>query len=340
MNYKILFTSKNNYDLLENWMTKYSNYEIPRIINLDLNSDDYQQKKGKKICKKYDIEFIIADTTEFQENIKQAFNHLSLSGVNYLLYLHQDCFPAEPYTFSRIENYISKNNLSDFGCIGFNIYHDLETKYFIDKVDQYMTTSRCVLQKGNGYYMKYPRGSKANYNRFIKGKAFCVENVMWTALLLSSKSFFKNISIDKQFNFFLAPDDMAYQFLSKGVNNIVIPDINFLHDQSVKTEYNLPKDSPIGKKEDIELRYGKFIGIHEEWSKKWGFKYNPEKVISIFNNRIIKFLMLRIAPKYYSNLDTIARKSYREAVSRNDNFDSFYNHDPEFGPLKYVNIKT
>ena len=42
----------------------------------------------------------------------------------------------------------------------------------------------------------------------------------------------------------------------------------------------------------------------------------------------------------YSNLDTIARKSYREAVSRNDNFDSFYNHDPEFGPLKYVNIKT
>ena len=45
------------------------------IINLDLNSDDHQQTKGKRICKKYDIEFLIADTTEFQENIN--FRHLS-----------------------------------------------------------------------------------------------------------------------------------------------------------------------------------------------------------------------------------------------------------------------
>ena len=57
---------------------------------------------------------------------------------------------------------------------------------------------------------------------------FSVENVMWTALLLSSKSFYSNIDIDKQFNFFLAPDDMAYQYLSKGVQNIVIPEISFL----------------------------------------------------------------------------------------------------------------
>ena len=55
------------------------------------------------------------------------------------------------------------------------------------------------------------------------------------------KSFYSNIDIDKQFNFFLAPDDMAYQYLSKGVQNIVIPEISFLHDQSIKTKYSLPK---------------------------------------------------------------------------------------------------
>ena len=338
MRYKILFTSKNNYDLLENWIKKNPLVNTPDIINLDLNSEYDQQQKGREICSKHGIDFLTAHETEFQMNIKQAFDYISKLGFDYLLYLHQDCFPANSNTFSQINNCILKNNLSNYGCIGFNIYHDIEIKHFDNIRNQYMTTSRCVLQKGNGYYMKYPRGSKVNYNNFKKGMAFSVENVMWTALLLSSKSFYSNIDIDKQFNFFLAPDDMAYQYLSKGVQNIVIPEISFLHDQSIKTKYSLPKDSPIGKKEDVELRYGKFIGIHEEWYKKWGFRYDPRKVLSIFNNRIVKFLMLKILPSYYSGLDTIARKSYREYIYQNDNFDLFYNHDPEKGPLKYIKI--
>ena len=56
MNYKILFTSKNNYDLLENWMNKYSNYEIPSIINLDLNSASAQA-----LQKVYVVEFKLSE---------------------------------------------------------------------------------------------------------------------------------------------------------------------------------------------------------------------------------------------------------------------------------------
>ena len=36
--------------------------------------------------------------------------------------MHQDCFPIEDNTFSKIDNTIKNNNLSDFGFIGFNIY--------------------------------------------------------------------------------------------------------------------------------------------------------------------------------------------------------------------------
>ena len=72
--------------------------------------------------------------------------------------------------------------------------------------------------------------------------------------------FYSNIDIDKQFNFSL-PRRYGLPIFIK-VQNIVIPEISFLHDQSIKTKYSLPKDSPIGKKEDVELRYGKFIGIH------------------------------------------------------------------------------
>ena len=90
MKYKILFTSKNNYDLLENWIEKNSLINTPSMINLDLNSEYNQQQKGRKICSKHDIDFLIADYTEFQMNIKQAFDYISKLGFDYLLYLHHD----------------------------------------------------------------------------------------------------------------------------------------------------------------------------------------------------------------------------------------------------------
>lgn len=339
MNYKILFTSKNNYDLLENWIKEYSNYNIPEIINLDLGSSPFHYKKGKEICCTNQIEFIEANRTEFQDNIKQIFTHLKKSNCYYLLYLHQDCFPIEKETFKKIDNYIVNNDLSKYGCIGFNNYHDLEIKHLNKASLELMSTSRCVLQKGNGYYMKYPRGSRANYSMFNKGSVFCVENVFWSSLLLSSSSFERYINVDLRFNFFLSPDDMAYQFLSKGIYNIVIPDIHFIHDQSVKTKYGIPKDSPIGKKKDVEAMYGKLEGIHEIWSKKWNFDYDPQKAIPFFNNRYIKHLALKICPKFYSNFETKARKSYKISKNKNKLFTDFYNHDPIKGPLKYFNLK-
>ena len=340
MKYKILFTSKNNYDLLENWIKKYSSINLPGIINLDIGSNKGQYIFGKKICEKYNITFLEAERTEFQENIKQTFIHLSSLNVDYLLYLHQDCFPVEVDTFDKINHLINSYQISDFGCIGFNVYHDIEIKK-LDKSNLIpMTTSRCILQKGNGYYMRYPKGSKVNYKKFIKGKPFKVENVMWTALLLSQKSFFKNIKIDRRFNFFLSPDDMAYQFLSKGIKNIVFPNIHFVHDQAVKTKYNLPKDSPLGKAKEVEARYGKFIGIEDLWIEKWGFIFNPKKNINLFNNRYLKFICLRLFPRFYSSLETVGRQTYKNSNSKNKFFDEFYNHNPESGPLKYISLRN
>ena len=73
---------------------------------------------------------------------------------------------------------------------------------------------------------------------------------MWTSLLLSRKSFEEHIKIDLNFNFFLAMDDMAFQFLKKNIYNICIH-IYFTHDQSIKTKFKLPKDSPIGDKKEL-----------------------------------------------------------------------------------------
>ena len=89
-------------------------------------------------------------------------------------------------------------------------------------------------------------------------------------------------------------------------------------------------------KEDVELRYGKFIGIHEEWYKKWGFRYDPEKFYQYLTIELSNFDVKNLKLLFW--LNTIARKSYRESIYQNDNFDLFYNHDPEKGPLKYIKI--
>ena len=39
-----------------------------------------------------------------------------------------------------------------------------------------MTTARTILQKGNGYYMRRPKGSRVNYKNYKKNSAYVVEN--------------------------------------------------------------------------------------------------------------------------------------------------------------------
>jgi len=331
-NFVIFFASKNNYDLLENWISEHNGFELPKIINIDLNSRFDQLEFGKKICKDNRIEFYKAERTEFQENLKQAFEISSEFNVENILYLHQDCFAIDKDTFLNIEKIINKISISDYGCVGFNIYHDLEINKISTK-NKLMTTSRCVLQKGNGYYMRHPKGSRVNYKKFSM-KPFVVENIMWTALLLNKKSFEK-IKIDRDFNFFLAADDMAYQFLKKNIFNIVVPSVRFKHDQSIKTRYNLPKDSPIGNKDKVIERYGR-IDHSKVWHKKWGFEYSVKKTRNFFNYRLVKFLLSRAVTLYYSNIQTIARSTFNKKFYKGTLLIEFYNHDPQKGPLKYL----
>lgn len=336
-NYGIFFASKNNYDLLENWLLNYLDY-VPdniKILNLDLGSCESQKTRGKQICQKFNLIFIKSRKTEFQDNIGQIFDELSKLKIENLLYLHQDCFPIDRNTFLKINKIPEKYNIEKLGLVGFNIYHDIEISKLKLHINEYMTTSRSVLQKGNGYYMSHPKGSRVNYKNFIKGKPFVVENIMWAALFLNKKSFLTHINIDLSFNFFLAPDDMAYQFLNKNIFNVVFPEIRFKHDQNIKTNFSLPKNSPSGLKKDVIKLYGRIDHV-SIWKKKWGFDYDLLKAHKIYNFRIIKKFFLVLFPKFYSNLETLGRKSYSYNKNKVGLFNLFYNHDPEKGPLKYI----
>ena len=54
----ILFTSRNNYDLLDKWLSEvdWNGFEV---LNIDEDSEYLEVQKGKSICKKHNITYSI-----------------------------------------------------------------------------------------------------------------------------------------------------------------------------------------------------------------------------------------------------------------------------------------
>lgn len=343
----ILITTKNTYSMVEEWVKLYDYSGVP-ILNLDLDSDEELKLKGKEICKKYGIEFRNCNSTAIQNNINQAFQYFyEEKDVEWIMYMHHDAYPMLENTLNQLNDILSSsNNIKDFGVVGFNVYHDqFDLSQFDANKHQLMTTARTSLELGNGYYNGRVE-SRVDYQKF-KFKPFAVESVMWSTALINYHQFNKYITIDETFNFFHAWDDIAFQFLSHNIYNVVIPSLSFGHDQSLKAKHKLPVSSPNGDVKKVEKLYGRFDHL-SVWKKKWGFDYSLSKCLfggdSLINkdgrvNKIITIVSKFTQYDFASSLETVARKSYRKQYGINKNLlDDFYEHDPKNGPLKYFDI--
>jgi hypothetical protein len=343
----ILIATKNTYSMVEEWIGLY-NYSGISILNLDLNSDKESRLKGKKICKKHGIAFRDCNSTEMQDNINQALQYFyKEEGIEWMLYMHHDAYPMLKNTLTQLNDILlNSSKIKEFGVIGFNIYHDqFDLSQFDANKPQFMTTARTPLELGNGYYNRRVE-SRVDYSKF-KFKPFAVESVFWSTALINYHQFNKYITIDTAFNFFHSWDDVAFQFLSHNVYNIVIPSLSFGHDQSLKAKHNLPTSSPNDDIKKVEKHYGRFDHL-SIWRDKWEFDYSVSKCLfggdgRINRNGVINKAISKISEltqyDFASSLDTVTRKSYRKQYGINKNFlDDFYDHDPKNGPLKYFDI--
>jgi len=261
--------------------------------------------------------------------------------------MHHDAYPMLKDTLFQLNDILSNSKkIKDFGVVGFNIYHDQFdlNKFDVDK-PKLMTTARTSLELGNGYYNTRVE-SRVDYHQF-QFKPFAVESVMWSTALINYYQFNKYITIDVEFNFFHSWDDVAFQFLSNNIYNIVIPSLSFGHDQSLKVKHNLPISSPNGEIEEVQKLYGR--GDHLSiWKDKWGFDYSVSKCLfggdSFINkggriNKIITVISKLINYDFSSSLKTVARRKYKNQYGKDKNLlDDFYGHDPKNGPLKYFDI--
>lgn len=343
----ILIATKNTYSMVEEWISLYDYSGVP-ILNLDLNSEENSRSKGEEVCKKNGIEFRECNGTEMQNNIDQAFQYFyKEKGIEWILYMHHDAYPMLENTLTQLNSILlNSDSIKDFGVVGFNIYHDhFDLSRFDRNKHQFMTTARAPLELGNGYYNGRVE-SRVDYQKF-EFKPFAVESIMWSTALINYHQFSKYITTDTAFNFFHSWDDIAFQFLSHNIYNIVIPSLSFGHDQSLKSKHKLPISSPNGDVKKVEKLYGRSDHL-QIWKDKWGFDYSVSKYLFggdglINRNGVINKAISKISKltqyDFASSFETVARKSYRGQYGRNKNLlDKFYDHDPKNGPLKYIDI--
>ena len=336
----IFLVCKNNYDVLRLFFEAHD-YREDLVLILDLGSSVEQIELGRQLCKKYDSVLKIAKSPNMQDNIKQAIEFFETRSINWILFCHQDVYPLTTNWRSVLCGWLEKLAPGEQGVVGVNVYHDREIREWNPDKPKLMTTARAPLELGNGYYDSRP-GSRVNYGLFELDKPFYVETPFWSSCVIDATAFNENIRVDHDFMFFHAFDDLCFQFLRAGIPNIVLPDVSFAHDQSMKEKVGKAKNSSTsGSASQIIDAYGRIDHL-KYWSKKWGFEYKLGKKIfgdSYLLARIIDRVERIFGLDLSSGIETLARQTYDQEVSRSDTLiHRFFLHDPRNGPLRYFEL--
>ena len=80
----ILFTSRNNYELLDNWMNKVDTENFS-VLSIDEDSTETNKKIGKDVCSKHKIVYMDREERGMQNNIVTACNYFKPKGI---LHIH------------------------------------------------------------------------------------------------------------------------------------------------------------------------------------------------------------------------------------------------------------
>jgi hypothetical protein len=295
----ILFTSRNNYDLLDYWLTKVDTEEF-FILNIDEDSTLENKIKGKQICNKHNVTYLDREERGMQNNLFTACSIFQSKNLEWILWFQHDCFPITNKFFTEFDNIIKTGNLNQFGAVGFNIKHD----------GIYQMLSRTPLQQPNEVmWARFDINSPLpiEYN-----KIHSVESVSWMCAAVNINQYLTYIIPTGDYQFFHAWDDIAFQFMYNNIHNICIPFLELSHEQIVKGEFDMPIKSPhANTQEDLEKRefyYGKW-GHHDVWYDRWGFWYDDNSTFELVKDNYAGTLI-----------------------------QEFYNHNIYQGPLKTFDL--
>lgn len=317
-NYKycVFISSKNNYSMFNDLVIKNFKIENLDIYNVDDNSTNEQKKIGKHICNLNNITFIENESIGLQMALSTLLNYLLRQDkkYNFILYISHDNYPISENFFYKLNQFVIKNNLEKFGCIGFNHldykYNKMEILNFKNNIFSLGHLGRSILTSLNGSKIPqwYNKENTNNFKNFLSNKPFAVESVSDMAFAINFKNLKKHIQFSDQYRLHCWADDICMQFLEKNLYNVTIPSFIFFNAFEIKSKYNLHFSSvyseiKTSKKNNSIETYKRY------WKKKW--KWDRENLPS-----------KDIINKYYSG----------------SLIEKFYLHDINKGPLKTFNL--
>ena len=313
----ILFTARNNYELLDSWMNIVDTEGL-EVLSIDEDSDKDVKEQGKQICEKHNVVYMDREERGMQNNIVTACNYFEPLGIKWLIWFQHDCFPLNEKFFNKFSNLTLNGKLDKFGVVGFNALHkQLAHQRYDDGIRELNDTARTPLEIGDFWYRRKEWWPNARVD-YTKGfdKPFAVESVAWYSAAVNVDMYVENIIPTDDYHFFHAWDDICFQFLYNNVYNVTVPWFHMIHDQLSKQDSNMPLNSPRlfsdkkggAQSEEGNFYYGKW-GHHEVWKERWGFDYGDRQTFELVKDQ------------------------YKDTLLWD-----FYNHDPVNGPLKSFNI--
>ena len=319
MNSKVgmLLTSRNNYDFMERHWIPRAKVDPYLVLNIDEDSFDAEKAKGRALCSEHGIEYLDRDKRGLQFNVHQACRWFKDRGVKFVIWYQHDCWPIYPVKFyHQFEKLVDSGSLDQFGTVGFNtLTTDVINNYKINlaKIQQGKrpmgVVARCIVEPHVKYYTG-TQGKGLSLQAMPRQKRFkepfSVEVVCYFAIAVNVDLVLRVIKPTSDYHYFMAWDDLSFQFLNHNIHNVVLPSMYVAHRPDLKPEVGIPTRSTRSSSLHHD-KIGREVGI---WIRRWGW------------NRKKRETYRKVAKRYKGTL-----------------IDDFFNHNPLVkGPLKSFDL--
>ena len=264
-NYCIVFSTKNQYRTFEELLFAKSaaRFQDVLLINVDADSNERQLKMAEEVCSRNDIHWINKNNPKsgiaMQNCIKLADDWLIKNKVNvdWILHFHDDCYPTSTNFWEELDKYLEKyNNFNgEVGMFGFNVGGN--------KLGRGCLQEEILEPPHSGWYSQHmPK-------EYYTTDYFVAEVPFWCGVGINRNLFRKHIKVDNGYKLNLWGDDVAHQFMYKGIYNIVFPKLNVIHDIDGKKK--------LGEQESFQYHnlYSKdeeHKTFRDKWKFTWGYR--------------------------------------------------------------------
>ena len=192
-NFCVLYSSYNNYEMLEGEVIKRSFLEDQITINVDDFSTNYDISKAESLCKKNNIYFLKNKKKGVQNAIQTTIDWIDKEEkkVDWILILQHDIFPVNKGFYKKLNKILKNKNLYKVGLLGFNIIGDEDDWATNNSLKEYLKN-----KKPDGYLgIPFLCDTKIEFRR-VKKSSY----IIFLILKLLNKTYFKNYNFVKRLN--------------------------------------------------------------------------------------------------------------------------------------------